>query len=151
MKQIDKYTTAQQQRIKELSEMSPQQWDSICKCCGVCCMIKLDMGFRGTAYTNICCSHLDRETKLCNIYQNRISQKAGNCKKVTLDIVMNGELLPDSCGYREYIFGPVQYPARVNFATIEGITDKKLSRMKSAQLLSRIIPESFGWSGNHGR
>ncbi len=132
-------------RIQELRNCSPEKWDSICKGCGICCLHKVNMeivpGVDQIAFTNLCCNHLDTKTKKCTIYNKR-QKICHNCAKVTLDLVLDGELLPAGCGYVEYIFGPAPRPAKVDWNAVRPVVDIDTSR---EEVLPHIIMESLWW------
>lgn len=137
-----------------MARMTPREWDAICKRCGICCLIKINMcmvdeasgvvsGER-TAYLKQCCDKLDRETCQCTMYRARLGRSS--CKKVNMDIVLGGELLPASCGYVEYIFGPAPFPARVDFSQVRPVTEDGFSKMSMDEIDRDIIPESILWN-----
>ena len=54
---------------KSLSEMSYQEWESLCDGCGKCCVLKLqDIDSEQIFYTDVCCRLLDCETAKCSQY-----------------------------------------------------------------------------------
>ncbi len=149
-----KLTFAQQERVKELARLTPAEWDAICKRCGICCLRKVAIcfekdvakyiGYNGTLYLKLCCDHFNTKTKCCNIYQTRL--QASNCCKVDMDVILAGELLPASCGYVEYIFGPAPFPANVDFNMVRPIDNAKMARITSADAEKEIILKSFLWN-----
>ncbi len=141
-----KLTSEQLKRVAELRRMTPKEWEALCKRCGMCCLIKLSSGFKDvTLYTDFCCEHLDCSTKACKIYKKRIEAEKGECQKVNLDIVLKNELLPASCGYVEYIFGPAKYPAKVDFSRVQPIKDKDFDEMPQSKVLNHILTDSINW------
>lgn len=85
---------------KELSEMSPDEWESLCDGCGRCCLNKLEDIDTGVIYpTSVACFLLDIPSCRCADYQNR-QTRVSECVLVTPD---NAEILgwlPDTCAYR---------------------------------------------------
>ncbi len=146
MKTIQNYTPEQQVRIAELRAMTPSQWDSICKGCGVCCLRKADIGFGVTLYMDLCCPHLDCQTHRCGIYNDRLTRRANRCYKVDIDVVLDGTLLPTSCGYREYIFGPAKYPAQVDWQKVKPISDSKWLKFSASRIAQHAIVDSMAWN-----
>ena len=144
-------TTEQQKRVDALMHMNPQQWDAICKQCGICCLAKMEMPIKDnpvsaddvkTIYLRQCCENFDKKTCKCSIYETRFDNKY--CKKVDINVVLENKLLPASCGYVEYIFGPAEFPARVDFNQVRPVSyDEETSQ---EQLIKDVIKESVFWN-----
>ena len=140
-------TVEQQKKVKELQQMSPQQWDSICKKCGVCCLCKVSFGGKNdndTYYTTVHCDGLDPITKQCNIYKNRLKIKGNACKKLDMKIILDGKLVPRTCGYVEYIFGPAPFKIFVNWRTTKPETLVNLNN--PIHVIQNLILESENWN-----
>ncbi len=87
-------------QVKQLHEMTPQEWESLCDGCGRCCLVKLEDEDTGIIYTtDVSCRLLDCSTCRCTDYANR-HQLVDDCIK--LDPVNVDELgwLPSTCAYR---------------------------------------------------
>lgn len=87
-------------REKRLTEMSPEEWESLCDGCGRCCLEKLEDPDTGEiAHTNVACGLLDLETCRCSNYAER-HRFMPDC--VPLDHTNVGELkwMPSTCAYR---------------------------------------------------
>lgn len=154
-KQKYQLTPTQYRRVKELRRMTPTEYDAICKRCGTCCLIKLRVQFsdewgplgtrkNDTAYLGRCCEHLDIKSRECRMYGCRLARDT--CCKVTINTILNDELLPASCGYVEYVFGPAQFPAKPDWSNITPISDVAVDNMTTAQAEREIIPESILWA-----
>lgn len=150
-----KFTPLQRARINELRKMNRNEWDAICKRCGTCCLIKWHICFsdewgpfgsrdQDTGYMRRCCEHLDTKTRECRMYGARL--KTDNCRQVTINTILDDELLPASCGYVEYVFGPAQIPANPDWTQITPITDNALDNLPPAVAEREIIPESILWA-----
>lgn len=149
-----KLTPLQQSRANTLSRMTPAEWDAICKRCGVCCLNKMMVCLvdgpsariidKETVYLKRCCDKFDTKTRRCTVYHARLWQS--NCEKVTMDIILKGQLLPASCGYVEYIFGPAPYPACVPFNQVRSITDDEFEKLSDTEKQQAVIPESILWN-----
>lgn len=139
------------EKINWLRNCTPQQWDAVCKRCGICCLNKLDayeaFGIRGVVYTHCACQHLNVCSRLCNVYNDRLKTAGNQCKKVDLDIVLQGRLLPDSCGYREFIYGPARVPAQIDWSRVENVSNTDNADVW--YMVSRIIPGSYMWGGHN--
>ena len=140
-------TPEQQKKVDELKKMSPQQWETICKKCGVCCLVKMQIGTdksMNTYYTNICCDAFNPVTRQCTMYNNRLSRKNHDCKKVDINVILEGKLVPRTCGYVEYIFGPAPFKIFVDWRTVrpETLVDMK----SSLQIMQCLILESKNWN-----
>ena len=119
------YTPEQQKRIRELKNMTEEQWDAICKGCGMCCLCKLEY-FKSTIfYTNLCCKHLDPSTQKCTIFERRFNTPGTSCAKVDLNVVLYSKCLPKTCGYIEYIFGPAKKPINVDWSSVRAVTPEE--------------------------
>lgn len=148
-----KLTPEQQRRADTLARMTSCEWDAICKRCGICCLKKIGicnidentgMVYDSTTlYLKSCCDKFDTKTCRCSVYKTRLNEP--NCEKVNMDIVLAGDLLPASCGYVEYIFGPAPFPARVDFKQVRPISDDDVAKMSDVELRQNMIFESVLW------
>ena len=79
-------------------EKRKQQWEAICRRCGLCCYERR-VGFRGLAVNyNAPCRYLDTQTGLCTVYEDRF-RACPECRKLNLFTALFDPSLPDSCGY----------------------------------------------------
>jgi len=84
---------------KTLTEMSPQEWESLCDGCARCCLFKLEDEDTGVVYyTNVACRLLDHERCSCTQYPRR-NELVPDCVLVTPEIARES-WLPDTCAYR---------------------------------------------------
>ncbi len=87
-------------QVKQLHEMTPQEWESLCDGCGRCCQVKLEDEDTGIIYTtNVSCRLLDCSTCRCTDYANR-HQLVDDCIKLDPDNVDELGWLPATCAYR---------------------------------------------------
>lgn len=87
-------------KTKALEEMTPDEWESLCDGCGLCCQIRVeDMHTGELAVSNVACKLLDLCTHQCTSYPNR-QALVPDCVKVTPQNVHELYWLPSTCGYR---------------------------------------------------
>ena len=80
--------------------MTPEEWESLCDGCALCCMNKYEDEDSGEFfYTNTACKLLDISSCRCSDYSNR-AHKAVDCLQLTVDNIESCEWLPASCAYR---------------------------------------------------
>ncbi len=87
-------------KSKKISELSFDEWESLCDRCALCCRLKEEDEDTGEVeYTQIACRLLDIETCRCRDYKNRKELVPG-CIVLTPAKVMSLRWLPSSCAYR---------------------------------------------------
>jgi len=78
--------------------MENEEWEALCRGCGMCCFEKIE-DERGTIfYTLKPCRYLDVDTRQCRIYDKRFTINP-ECIKLTPDLVQTLRWLPRDCGY----------------------------------------------------
>lgn len=83
-----------------LTDMSREQWESLCDHCAKCCLIKLEDEDDGTVYyTDVACDLLECETCSCSDYANR-EVRVPDCLRLTPDNLEALYWMPPSCSYR---------------------------------------------------
>lgn len=90
---------------KTLSEMTTDEWESLCDGCGRCCLNKLeDMETGQLHYTNVACRLFDDSRCRCQDYPNR-KQQVPECLVLSHGSVHSSTALPPSCAYRRLAEG----------------------------------------------
>lgn len=143
--QPDKIPNTIDARIQYLSHCSRAEWESICKGCGLCCLCKVAR-HDGIYYSRVACDWLNLDTHRCRIYRWRLCKSF--CKKVNLRVVLGSGLLPDICGYREFIYGKSDKNIHVDFSTVVHLND---IRSNNIELKHFLIPESLNWCSGRQR
>ena len=83
-----------------LSEMSREQWESLCDGCAKCCLQKFeDEDTREIFFTNIVCDLLDTDSCRCTNYAER-SVLVPSCVTLSLADLDDPYWLPSTCAYR---------------------------------------------------
>lgn len=93
--------------------MNPDEWESLCDGCALCCMHKIEDEDSGEViYTNVACKLLDLDSCRCSDYKNRVS-KVPDCLQLDANSLESFEWLPDTCAYRRLSRGedlPIWHP-----------------------------------------
>jgi len=87
-------------KSKALTEMTREEWESLCDGCARCCLAKLEDEDTGEiVYTNVACRLLDHETCHCTKYAER-SRFVPDCVALTPRNVSLLRWMPSTCAYR---------------------------------------------------
>ncbi|MCK0069326.1 YcgN family cysteine cluster protein [Kordiimonas laminariae] len=85
---------------KALSEMSRDEWESLCDGCGKCCLHKLEDEDTGEIHhTDVACRFLDPVKITCGKYLTR-QRYVGNCVVMSPDLLATLPWMPSTCAYR---------------------------------------------------
>jgi uncharacterized protein len=82
--------------------MMREEWENICRRCGLCCFEKWTEGNGKVHHTRIPCQHLDIVTRLCRVYAKRLEVGEG-CVQLTPGMVRSVHWLPKECAYVCYL------------------------------------------------
>lgn len=86
--------------IKKLSELSQEEWESLCDRCGFCCLLKAEDEESGRVFiTNVICSYYNCLNRKCDNYEQR-SRTDVDCLVLTYENVPEYSWLPETCAYR---------------------------------------------------
>ena len=85
---------------KSLTEMSREEWESLCDGCAKCCLVKLQNGIGGdTDYTDVACRLLDHDSCRCTRYADRKAE-VPDCVVLTAETISMLGWMPSTCAYR---------------------------------------------------
>jgi uncharacterized protein len=95
---------------KKLSELTADEWESLCDGCGRCCLKKLqDEASAEVVYTDVACKLLDRERCRCRRYASRHAL-VPDCLSLRGGDERAFDWLPTTCAYRRLAAGkPLQW------------------------------------------
>jgi uncharacterized cysteine cluster protein YcgN (CxxCxxCC family) len=87
-------------KTKKLTEMTTEEWESLCDHCGKCCLHKLEDEDTGEiAFTRVACRLLDLTTCHCTRYRKR-TRLVPECLDLKQHSFVEYHWLPSSCAYR---------------------------------------------------
>lgn len=90
--------------------MTPDEWESLCDGCGLCCLHKLEDEETGDiSFTNVACRLLDPKSCRCSNYPSR-KKLVPDCIMLTPQDIPQFKWLPGSCAYRLVAEGKDLYP-----------------------------------------
>jgi len=102
-------------RRKALTDMTHEEWESLCDGCAKCCLYRLeDEDTRAIYFTDVHCHLLDTSCGRCRDYANR-SQRVPDCVTITPAVLDDPYWLPSTCAYRRLAEGddlPHWHPLR---------------------------------------
>jgi len=85
---------------KQLTEMTRDEWESLCDGCGRCCLTKLeDIDSGAIHYTNVACRLLDTDGCRCTRYRAR-TKLVKDCVELKPGDTETLAWMPVSCAYR---------------------------------------------------
>jgi hypothetical protein len=92
-------------QTKTLEQMTPDEWESLCDGCGLCCLVKIEDADTGEVFnTSASCRQLDIETCRCHDYENRLTG-VPMCIQLTLENLAQLDWLPETCAYKRLNMG----------------------------------------------
>lgn len=85
---------------KRLSEMTDEEWESLCDGCGRCCLYKFqDEDSDEMFFTNVSCALFDAKTCRCSSYEKRF-EAVPECADIRKFTRREYQWLPERCAYR---------------------------------------------------
>lgn len=84
---------------KSLSDMSREEWESLCDGCGKCCLNKLINDDDDLFFTDVACRLLNLKTCRCGNYAER-KKHVSDCQVLTVQNIPEFRWLPSTCAYR---------------------------------------------------
>ncbi len=85
---------------KKLSEMTTEEWESICDGCGKCCLNKLENEDNGEiVFTSVVCNLIDLDSCRCTRYSERTTL-VPECLDLKQHDFAEYNWLPSTCAYR---------------------------------------------------
>jgi len=122
-----------------LSELSKEQWESLCDGCGKCCLHKLqDEETDELLFTSISCEFLNTGTCRCGVYQDR-NTYVPDC--LNLDASMLEDVsswLPETCAYR-ILYQGGELPAWHHLVC----EDTQVIHIQQASVRDKVISEKY--------
>ena len=92
-------------QTKTLEQMTPDEWESLCDGCGLCCLVKIEDEDSGEVFnTSVSCRQLDVETCRCQDYENRLAD-VPMCIQLTPENLPQLGWLPETCAYKRLSMG----------------------------------------------
>ncbi|PHQ67900.1 MAG: hypothetical protein COB92_02400 [Robiginitomaculum sp.] len=87
-------------KTKSLSQISKDEWESLCDGCGKCCLLRMEDEDNANIYvTDIRCKLLDAGTCRCKNYDTR-KLYVPDCVQLTAKNVSKLHWIPRTCAYR---------------------------------------------------
>ncbi len=85
---------------KKLTEMTTEEWESLCDNCGKCCLHKLEDEDTGEIhFTSVVCNLIDLKTCRCTRYTER-TRLVPECLDLKQHDFAEFNWLPSTCAYR---------------------------------------------------
>ena len=87
-------------KAKAMTELSTEEWESLCDGCGKCCLIRLEDDETGETYTtDVHCRLFDNGTCRCSDYERR-KAKVPDCVILKPSGIAELKWMPRTCAYR---------------------------------------------------
>jgi len=87
-------------KTKPMTELTRDEWESLCDGCARCCIIKFeDEDTNELFFTNVVCQYLDIYHCRCTCYADH-SVRVPTCVTLTPEIIQSLYWMPETCAYR---------------------------------------------------
>lgn len=95
---------------KQLWEMTPEEWESLCDGCGKCCLLKVEYeDTHEIEPTSVACRLMDSDSCQCSDYANR-TERVPDCIDLSQTDILSLSWIPQTCAYRLLAEGkPLQW------------------------------------------
>ncbi|MFD2110334.1 YcgN family cysteine cluster protein [Thiorhodococcus fuscus] len=130
-----------------LTDMTAEQWESLCDGCGKCCLEKFEDEDTGRIiYSRVACALLDLDSCRCSDYSNR-ARSMHDCVTLTPETLEKPSWLPETCAYRRLTEGrplPIWHPLLTGdpqsvFEAGQGVRGRVISPETGANPLMNLI------------
>jgi len=127
------------------------QWENICECCGMCCLLKYIDEFGNVFLTNVRCAALDKDTRKCRCYAADMDSRDNGCEncialggtRVTRETLNNDYPVPSFCPYVKKFCKNAPSKRALHRPNIDWENTISETEMESGDFLSNhIIPGS---------
>ncbi len=126
---------------KDIIPGSPQ-WESVCRQCGLCCLVKYGDKDGNVYLTNVACDNMDLKTGKCSCYSSKVAERgdnesgclAHNGGKLDMESLKNDYLVPANCAYVQKFVGPNKFKP-IDIRTLDLVHEKDVQESLKEHLM----------------